>query len=174
MPWRSLYSKRLSRTRCRTPSAFGNLVPGACPQGALRDPGLWGRTPSAFRHSIRTGIRDWGRSQSNEPRCLSQLPPSCSSCPSWFIPGFATIASFSGLSPTDYERLHGQRRWCQLSSARVWARCLVLACVLMGLTAPFVEHLRRSETMCVGSVPRVRCATLGYGVEHLRRSETSV
>ena len=21
---------------------------GACPQGALRDPGLWGRTPSAF------------------------------------------------------------------------------------------------------------------------------
>ena len=33
---------RRSETMCVGP------VCGACPQGALRDPGLWGRTPSAF------------------------------------------------------------------------------------------------------------------------------
>ena len=47
-PWSCLRSHGLTRTVCRTPSAFGDDVCGACPQGALRDPGLWGRTPSAF------------------------------------------------------------------------------------------------------------------------------
>ena len=35
-------------------------------QGALRDPSLWCGTPSAFRHSVGTGIQNWGQSQSNE------------------------------------------------------------------------------------------------------------
>ena len=42
------------------------------------------------------------------------------------FPGFATIASFGGLSSADYQRLHDQRRWCHFSSARVWREALEL------------------------------------------------
>ena len=51
------------------------------------------------------------------------------------------------------------------------SECSCLETPVVDFPEPVVEHLRRSETMCVGAVPRVRCATLGYGVEHLRRSE---
>ena len=49
--------------------------------------------------------------------------------------------------------------------------CSCLETPVVDSPEPVVEHLRRSMTMCVVPVPRVRCATLGYGVEHLRRSE---
>ncbi|WP_419188479.1 transposase [Stieleria bergensis] len=66
-----------------------------------------------------------------------------------------------------YERICGQQKTRKKKAGIALARKIAVIAWAMLRDEKDWEPKR----MCVGPVPRVRCATLGYGVEHLRRSE---